>query len=310
MAETGITLFVYERPDHTRRVLDGLADNDIDELYVFADGSKPDDDEAKIQAVREAVDDVDWCRTHVVEREENWGLAKSTIDGINTVFEENDRIIVLEDDDVPAPAFVDYMERCLDAYADDDRVMNVTGYSPPIDVPPDYPYDVYFTYRDCSWSWGTWKDTWVKYERWPDEIVEQMERDEYVVRERTRKAGDDLFDIVKAALNEEVDSWSVWWALTLIRYNGLSVNPVTPYVKNIGNDGTGRHMHATSKYDVSIDDAVPADELALPEQPFVDTTINERFNAFKTRERFDRVKHQFVRLVRRVSETVSRPRAR
>jgi hypothetical protein len=305
MDETGVTLFVYKRPDHTERVLEGLRQNDLDELYVFADGPKPDDDVGQIQRVRELVDDIDWCRTHVFEREENWGLAESTISGVDRVFEDNDRIIVLEDDDVPNPNFISYMDRCLDAYADNPRVMNVTGYSPPIEIPDSYPYDVYFTYRDCSWSWGTWQEAWEKYERWPTEIVEQLEKHESVVEERLRKAGDDLFWILNAALDDEVDSWSIWWAIALIRHGGLSVNPIEPYVKNIGHDGTGTHSNATDRYEVSLQPAKPGQSLQLPETPFVHETINARFNDVKTRDGIEQMKYLFGRLVNRVTEKVS-----
>lgn len=299
MTDTGVTLFVYKRPEHTERVLEGLRQNGIDELYIFADGPKPDDDHEKIKRVRELVDDIGWCRTHIVEREENWGLADSTIAGVNEVLEDKDRIIVLEDDDVPDPNFIDYMKSCLDKYADDERVMNVTGYSPPIDIPPSYDHDVYFTYRDCSWSWGTWKNAWEKYERRPDEIVEQWKEDEEALERRLEKAGGDLPWLVNAALEGEVDSWSIWWAVTLIRHDGVSVNPVDPYVKNIGHDGTGTHSNDTSKYDVAIG-GTPAAELQLPDEPFVDETINERFNKLKTRGPIKEVKYKFVRLARRV----------
>jgi len=307
MASTGVALFVYKRPEHTRRVLDGLERSGIDELHVFADGPKPDDDTDRITEVRAAIDEIDWCDIHLTERSENWGLANSTIDGVNRVFENHDRIVVLEDDDVPAPAFFDFMTTCLDYYADVPRVMNVTGYSPPIDIPPSYPYDVYFTYRECTWSWGTWKEAWERYERRPEEILDQFERDPEALENRLRKAGEDMFPILEAQLDGEVDSWSIWWGLALIRHGGLGLNPVEPLVKNIGHDGTGVHSKATSKYDVSLTPGRDVSNLELPEEPFVDETINRRFNAIKTRGKVGRVLHQFRRLARRARWLTASP---
>jgi hypothetical protein len=299
MEETGLALFVYERPEHTKRVLEGIRRNDPDELYVFADGPAPSDDEGKIQAVREHIDDIDWCTTHVYERSENWGLADSTIDGIETVFEENDRLIMLEDDDVPSPDFLDFMERCLDLYADEERVMNISGYSPPLDVPETYPYDVYFTYRASSWGWATWKDTWEIYDRDPDYLLDQLTAHEDTVREHLRKAGEDIFRMFRSTANGETDSWSIWWTVAIIRWGGLSLNPVRPYVKNIGHDGTGTHSIKTHIYDVSIDEATPVSELNLPTEPFVHGTLNERMNRFWNPTLPMRAKRKAGRLRRR-----------
>ena len=48
--KTGIALFVYNRPEHTKRVLEGLKKNNINKFYIFADGPKT---ELHIPAVKE-----------------------------------------------------------------------------------------------------------------------------------------------------------------------------------------------------------------------------------------------------------------
>lgn len=300
MEDTGIALFVYNRPEHTERVLEGLRQNGIEELYIFADGPRPDDDENKIKNVREMISSIEWCQTHVVEREQNWGLAESTIAGINRVFKDNERLIMLEDDDVPHPDFIQFMNRCLDIYANDLRVMNVTGYSPPIDIPETYPYDVYFTHRASSWGWGTWKDAWKAYERQPDTLMEQFQLDESTVRERLRKGGEDVFHMLRSRLNGENDSWSIWWTVAILLQGGLSVNPIHPYIKNIGHDGTGTHSIETHIYDVNIEDAKQVSELQLPEQPFVHETLNDRMNHFWNPDISTRAKRKFGRIIRRI----------
>jgi hypothetical protein len=300
MDDTGIALFVYKRPEHTRRVLGGLRRNDVDELYVFADGPKDGDDVDRIQAVREFVHSIDWCETHVIERDTNWGLADNTIDGINRVFEDHDRIIVLEDDDVPTPDFVDFMHQCFEEYESDDHVMSVTGYCPPLSLPEDYPYDVFFTYRDTTWGWGTWKDAWDRYERKPEEMRRQLADDPGEVRSELRKAGHDLFPILEAQLAGETDSWSVWWALAIIEYGGICVNPVESRIRNIGHDGSGVHCNDTDKYDVDVRTDRTEADLEFPPGTDFDPDLNERYNAFHRPDRWTRTKKHVGQTLERV----------
>jgi len=300
MSETGIVLFVYQRPDHTRRVLDGLRRNDIDELYVFADGPTQDDDHARIQEVREVVDSIDWCRTNVVERSENWGLAENTVDGLNRMFSNHDRVIMLEDDDVPAPDFVDFMEQCFDEYEDDDHVMSVTGYSPPLSLPKDYPHDVFFTYRDTTWGWGTWKGAWTQYDRRPDELRKVIEAEGNRLRSDLDKAGRDLYPMLQNQLAGETDSWSVWWALTIVQNGGICVNPVESRIRNIGHDGTGIHCNDTDKFDVEVRGDRETGDLTFPPSAEIDPEINKLYNDFHRPDRWTMTKRHLGDALERV----------
>jgi len=50
-----IALFVYNRPEHTRRTISYLQKNllaDESRLFIFSDAPKTDDDKAKVEQVR------------------------------------------------------------------------------------------------------------------------------------------------------------------------------------------------------------------------------------------------------------------
>jgi hypothetical protein len=278
MNSTGIAVFAYNRPDHLRRVLSGLQRNDVEHLYIFADGAKNKQDKEQVSDVREVINQIEWCRTTVTAHERNIGLAESLTSGIERVFEDHKRIIVLEDDCVPAPNFVSFMNTSLERYADDERVMNVNGYSPPIEVPDDYPYDVYFTYRSSSWGWGTWRSAWEHFEHDPL-TAEELERKKNEVKRMTDKAGKDLYPMMRNQLEGSIDSWAVWWSFAIAANNGLCLNPIDSKVRNIGHDGTGTHTGISDKYDVNLDTA-PINELNFPQEPFVDDIINSTYNRF------------------------------
>lgn len=272
---TGIAVFAYDRPVHLERVLSGLESNGVEHIYVFADGPS---EKPGVAVVRKVIDAINWCETTVVARDENLGLARSVVRGVDRVFEDHDRIIVLEDDCVPSPHFVELMNTCFDSYEDDPQVMNVTGFGPPIDVPERYPYDVYFTHRSCSWGWGTWKSAWERFEHEPMTLVEFRNREDEL-RTTTRKAGYDISTMLRRQLRGKIDSWAVWWVWAIINAGGVCVNPVQSRIKNIGFDKTGTHGDADDNFAVKLSDQ-PAEGLRLPDNVTVDRDLNRRYNRF------------------------------
>jgi hypothetical protein len=286
--ETGLGLFVYNRPEHTRRVLDGLRENDPEHLYVFSDGPKSDADAQRVNEVRAIIDDIDWCETELVAHEENVGLVENNVTGVEYMFEENDRIIALEDDDVPSSDFLSFTNDCLDEYQDSSAVMSISGFSLPIPIPDDYPYDVYFTYRAGSWGWATWKDDWEHFEQDPMPLSELREREDEIRRIAGKAGG--LYELMEHQLRGETESWSTWWAWAVLKNNGFTVNPVTPRVRNIGHDGSGTHSGNTNKFDIEIQSG--SGDISFPEYTVVDPVLNERHNNYADGTFVDRVKQR------------------
>ena len=74
-----IALFVYNRPEHTRRTLNYLQKNllaDESRLFIFSDAPKTAADKAKVDEVRELISEVEGFKSvKVILRKENLGLA-------------------------------------------------------------------------------------------------------------------------------------------------------------------------------------------------------------------------------------------
>jgi hypothetical protein len=296
MSSTGIALFVYDRPEHTKRVLNALQKNNISELYIFSDGAKNNKNKKSVRRVRDIVTNISWCKTNTITREHNYGLAKSLITGINRVFEDHDQIIVLEDDCVPASNFVSYMKHCLNKYKNDAKVMNVQGYSPPIEIPEEYSYDVYFTYRSSSWGWGTWRDAWNHFEYEPLTLEEIDAKKDKVIA-ITEKAGEDLYPMMLSQLTGQSDSWAVWWSYAIASNGGLCVNPVGSKIKNIGFEGKGTHSPETNTFEVDLD-STPVEELQFPKKPFINNKINNRLTKIASRGNQSKLKQYAVEVLK------------
>ena len=76
-----IALFVYNRPEHTRRTVDALRANRLassSELHVFSDGPRAPQAAATVRRVRAYLRTLDgFASVEIHERESNFGLAES-----------------------------------------------------------------------------------------------------------------------------------------------------------------------------------------------------------------------------------------
>ncbi len=101
-------------------------------------------------------------------------------------------------------------------------------------------------------------------------------------RHKVERAGNDLIPMLHQEINDEVDSGAVWWSLTLIRHEGVSINPVDSKVQNIGIDGTGVHSGSSNHYDVDVDPGADFQGIAFPPCVKINETLNSRYNRFMT----------------------------
>ena len=276
--KTGIALFVYNRPEHTHEVLKGLQRNNISKLYIFSDGFKDEKDKDSVEKVRNLIDSIDWYETEIIKNKINKGLANSIVYGVNYVLEKYTRIIVLEDDCVPSDDFIVFMEKCFEKYEDNEKVMNITGYSLPINIPSDYPYDIYFSYRSSSWGWGTWRRAWKYFDR-NKLILEEIEKS-YGLIKKINRVSEDLIPMLKNQINDKLDSWAVFWAINIVKNNGVCVNPIKSKIKNIGHDGTGTHCGTNNRYSKVKLIKEDIDLLNLPDKVIIDDLIIKKYKKF------------------------------
>lgn len=236
----GIALFAYNRYDHLRSVLEGLKVNTVmDTLYIFQDGLKTEAHRENWERTQKVIEEVDWCTPIVISAERNQGLATSIVKGIHYVLNENDAVIVLEDDCVPSPDFVNFMHQCFEKYERSEKVYQVNGYSWDVEFEGNDQNDAYFMGRMSSWGWGTWKNRWVKFSR-DYEIIRRIQKNQQD-SDYLQLWGGDLINYLIGNIKGTMDSWAVFWAAKIIEEKGLCVGPYVSLIDNIGFDGTGEH---------------------------------------------------------------------
>jgi hypothetical protein len=252
-----ITLFVYNRLDHTIKTITELQKNKLaneSELFIFSDAPKNNKAYLAVEKVRNFIKTVDgFKKITIIERQKNYGLAASIIDGVSKIVNDFGKVIVLEDDLVTSKYFLTFLNDALNEHINNEKIMSIAGYSFPIEIPKDYSFDVYIFYRCMSWGWATWKSRWENVDWSIGNIKESINHPKFI--DNFNRGGEDLYPMLIKQLNKKVNSWAIRWCLHHYKTNSACLYPVISTVKNIGFDGSGVHCGVDPSFDnVLIDD--------------------------------------------------------
>ena len=238
-----VALFVYNRPEHTRRTIQRLRENMLaskSDLYIFADEAKNANPSTAVEEVREYIRTIDGFRSiRIVERRSHFGLAASVIDGITQLCERYGQVVAVEDDLLTAPDFLTFMNSALGRYRSTPEVFSIGAFNFGVRAPQGYSSDAFFSYRSCSWGWATWRDRWMKAD-W--QVSDYLDfRSDRKRLQKFSRGGGDLVRMLAQQMAGKLDSWDVPWAYAHYANDAVAVLPVVSRVFNIGLDGSGTH---------------------------------------------------------------------
>lgn len=250
-----VALFVYNRPWHTRKAVEALQANTLaaeTPLYIFSDAPRD-------SAAREAVAEVrayilgvsGFASVTIEERDENFGLAHSIIDGVSRLCVEFGRVIVLEDDLITSRFFLQYMNDALVRYEHEQRVMQIAGYMFPAKLGADE--DAVLLPFTSSWGWATWQRAWRHFDAeataYPTLVSNPELRKDFDVGGRYG-----YFRMLQSQQRGETNSWAIRWYLSVFILHGLTLYPRKTLVRNLGFDGSGINCVARTIADEAIDE--------------------------------------------------------
>jgi hypothetical protein len=247
-----IALFVYNRLVHTKKTIDALKQNalaDKSDLIIFSDGAPYEKEKQKVNDLRNYLETVSGFNSiKIVKREKNFGLANSIIDGVTTVINEYKKIIVLEDDLVTSPFFLQYMNSALTQYQDNPKVASIHGYVYPVESK--LPETFFLRGADC-WGWATWERAWNLFNPNPVELLNDLTNykllNEFDINGTTHNV-----KMLKNQARGKVDSWAIRWHASIFLKNMFTLYPGKSLVQNIGTDGEGTHTNSTNVYKVVL----------------------------------------------------------
>lgn len=245
-----VILIIFKRPDTTARVFEAIREARPKRLFIVADGPRPGraseaDQCARARAVTDAVD---WpCEVVRDFSSANLGCKQRVASGISAAFERVDRAIILEDDCVPSPSFFTYCQELLERYAQDERVMSISGNNHLFGkAAPEASY--YFTRYPHFWGWATWSRAWklldLDMAGWPG-FKERQALMNLFDSPAERFYWDDLLSYVRAG---NIDTWDYQWVFSIWANHGLSIAPAENLVANVGFNADATHTKNESAY--------------------------------------------------------------
>ncbi|PPL00519.1 Glycosyl transferase family 2 [Parapedobacter indicus] len=247
-----IILFTYNRPWHTRETVTYLQRNHLaaeSELIVYADGPKSTADEPLVTELRNYLKQINgFKRLTVIERPENFGLARNIIAGVTKTLHKHDAAIVVEDDLITSPWFLTYMNDGLTRYAGCHEVASIHGYVYP--VKQQLPEAFFIKGADC-WGWATWKRAWKCFEPNGPLLLNKLQKSN-LTYEFDFNGAYPYTPMLKDQIAGKNDSWAIRWYASAFLNNMITLYPGKSLVHNIGNDASGTHSAAVSTYDTEV----------------------------------------------------------
>lgn len=237
--DTPVVLIIFNRPELTRQVLEQIEKARPSHLFIISDGprtSKKGEDEL-VRQTRNVVENVAWtCKVERKYSDKNLGCRESVSSGLDWVFSQVNRAIILEDDCVPHPTFFPYCEELLERYKDNEKISMISGDNFFQKNNSRFSYD--FSYHSLIWGWATWSRTWKTYRLAEKMGVEYLEKN---LHELDKFMNPTRLQAIRQTLLGKIDTWDYIWQYAILISKGFCIYPSNNLVQNIGFDIDATH---------------------------------------------------------------------
>lgn len=247
-----IVLFTYKRLDTLKQTVEALQQNYLaadSDLYIFSDAAKGDLDSVGVTQVRNYIQSVSGFKSITIyESQLNKGLATSIIEGVSQILKDHEAVIVLEDDLITTPNFLNFMNGALDYFKNNQRIYAVNGYSHLIEGIVSKDDFIYLHSRASSWGWATWNNRWEKNSFDKSLIKEKIDSDISLLNKFNKINGEDCGQMLLNSLNGKNNSWYIRWVFYNFLKDRLSIYPVLSKIENIGFNSNATNCEGISAY--------------------------------------------------------------
>jgi len=247
---TPVAFIIFNRPDTTQQVFAEIAKARPPILLVVGDGPRANhaEEAGKVAATRGIIKRVDWdCEVLTNFSEVNLGCKRRVSTGIDWVFDQVEKAIILEDDCLPDPTFFRFCQEMLERYRHDQRIGMISG--------DNFQFgrrrnndSYYFSKYVHVWGWASWRDRWagsydVTMARWPRIRDEGWLGD--IVGNRSEAAY--WHNIFESVHRGDIDTWDYQWLFANWLEGRMSILPAMNMISNLGFDKNATHTIAVDR---------------------------------------------------------------
>jgi hypothetical protein len=243
-----ILLTVYDRPRHFQSCIESIARNrEASEtiLYISSDGPSGQSSYANVSLVRQYIKSVTGFKKIITFLPpENTGGAIKT-KAWNEIRSNHSKYIFSEDDNVFSNFALDFFNKALIAYEDNEKIISVSGY-----MYPGFPAKTLEQiYLQCVsyWGVGLWRDKDLPPSFDEVSFSREILIDKYLFGKVNRTLPH-MAPMIKAIAEERLKTSDVTRANFAVRYDKLSIYPSVSLIRNTGNDGSGANCGINDAY--------------------------------------------------------------
>lgn len=245
--KTPVILITFNRPRHTKKVLEAILLAQPKDLYVFQDGVREgdDDDIKKCAEVRKVIEDLTndaQTQLHTFYSEINLGCGPGPAAAISWFFEKEEMGIIIEDDAVPHPDFFAYCEELLIKYKNDTDIRAIGSMHLDSKTYGDGSY--YFSMMNRTFcAWATWRRAWHDFDLYHRNVSRKQFNQclkDYGCDLRMREYWcERLAEVQKDAYHNS--SWDQQFWMSIWLHHGKGIMPNVNLCTNIGFDQEATH---------------------------------------------------------------------
>lgn len=236
---TPVLLIIFNRFDTTQQVITKLREALVPKLYIYCDGprrNKVGEAEQLKDVQNKVLKAIDWpCEVITNFKIENEGPRLAIGHAVSWLFETEEQGIILEHDCVPHLSFFNFCETLLQHYANDERIMHISG--------DNFQFgkwrgdgSYYFSRLTHIWGWATWKRAWKYYD--VNMSLYPMFNNHHTLNDifnhnRSIKYWNNIFELT---FSKKINTWDYQWSFAVWSQNGLAILPNLNLVSNVGFD--------------------------------------------------------------------------
>lgn len=191
-----------------------------------------------------------FSKVNIIERTRNYGAFRNIDSLQNEIAERYDSFISIPDDMIVSPNFIEYMDRCLEEYEEDDDVIAVCGYNWPVEWKVSEGSNCFKQNMTCTvWGTGYWSMKYAK-------VRQQIESGEMLGKLPDVIANKTYRRMINVCRHEYILAACYRWCYGhqwlmnmsdiglrayLAVYNKYAIVPVISKCRNYGFDGSGEY---------------------------------------------------------------------
>lgn len=238
MSSAPIVIFCYKRIDTLQQCLDSLQkckESIFSDLIIISDAPAKDTDKEKVDTVRRYIVTISGFRSiEIIERPENLGVDFNIIQGLKELSQRFESFIIVEDDILVAPDFLNYINKALAFYESNPSVLTVSAFSYIKRIPKSYRFDVYFAARTNPWGWATWSAK-IKDVNWH---LDGGDKEEFLTSKKIQRKfnewGSDRSMMLRNTLNNKIRAWDIRLDYFQFKTGSYTVYPIQTLTQNLG----------------------------------------------------------------------------